>query len=421
MVKIPPFEVEQWMDKYETTPGVLNVAETCAASVSIEKLVVMNRLKTLAPPPVDFSRPMTYGAILGSDELRRNITKIYEQRGPPSPIAPEDIIVTQGAIAANFLLFYTIVGPGDHVICVYPTYQQLYSVPETLGAEVSLWKLKAENGFLPDVTELEGLLKANTKVGAHAKGTCIAGTTRLTTEQMIVINNPNNPTGAVIPNDVLVNVVELARKHDIIVLSDEVYRPLFHSVADDEIPPSALPLGYDKVIITSSMSKAWSLAGVRVGWIACCDASILRQVAAARDYTAISVSQVDDQIAAYALSDDVRPQLLSRNIALARTNLALLTRFVEAHADVCDWVRPHAGTTAFLRFKRKDGGEPVDDVAFCRDLLQRTKVLLVPGSLCFGGGADFRGYVRIGFVCETEVVEEALPKLSAYVKEYLAS
>ncbi|RYO90026.1 hypothetical protein DL764_008507 [Monosporascus ibericus] len=401
MVKIPPFEVEQWMDKYETTPGVLNVAETCAASISIDKLVVMNRLKTLAPPPVDFSRPMTYGAILGSDELRRNITKTYEQPGLPSPITPKDIIVTQGAIAANFLLFYTLVGPGDHVICVYPTYQQLYSVPETLGAEVSLWKLKAEKAFVPDVMELEGLLKANTK--------------------MIVINNPNNPTGAVIPKDVLVDVVELARKHDIIVLSDEVYRPLFHSVVDDEIPPSALSLGYDKVIVTSSMSKAWALAGIRVGWIACCDASILRQVAAARDYTAISVSQIDDQIAAYALSDDVRPQLLSRNIALAQTNLALLARFVDAHADVCDWVRPHAGTTAFLRFKRKDGGEPVDDVAFCRDLLERTKVMFVPGSLCFGGGADFRGYVRMGFVCETEVLEEALPKLSAYAKEHLAS
>ncbi|RYP58184.1 hypothetical protein DL770_010492 [Monosporascus sp. CRB-9-2] len=401
MVKIPPFEVEQWMDKYEKTPGVLNVAETCAASISIDKLVVMNRLKTLAPPPVDFSKPMTYGAVLGSDELRRNITKTYEQPGQPSPITPKDIIVTQGAIAANFLLFYTLVGPGDHVICVYPTYQQLYSVPETLGAEVSLWKLKAENGFVPDVTELEGLFKANTK--------------------MIVINNPNNPTGAVIPKDVLVNIVELARKHDIIVLSDEVYRPLFHSVVDDEIPPSALSLGYDKVIVTSSMSKAWALAGIRVGWIACCDASILRQVAAARDYTAISVSQVDDQIAAYALSDDVRPQLLSRNIALAQTNLALLASFVDAHADVCDWVRPHAGTTAFLRFKRKDGGEPVDDVVFCRDLLEKAKVMFVPGSLCFGGGADFRGYVRMGFVCETEVLEEALPKLSAYAKEHLAS
>ncbi|RYP47833.1 hypothetical protein DL769_011272 [Monosporascus sp. CRB-8-3] len=401
MVKIPPFEVERWMDKYETTPGVLNIAETCAASISIDKLVVMNRLKTLAPPPVDFSRPMTYGAILGSDELRRNIMKTYEQPGAPSTIRPEDIIVTQGAIAANFLLFYTLVGPGDHVVCVYPTYQQLYSVPETLGTEVSLWQLKAENGFVPDVTELEGLLKANTK--------------------MIVINNPNNPTGAVIPKDVLVNIVELARKHDIIVLSDEVYRPLFHSVADDEIPPSALSLGYDKVIVTSSMSKTWALAGIRVGWIACCDTSILRQVAAARDYTAISVSQIDDQIAAYALSDDVRPQLLSRNIALARTNLALLARFVEGHADVCDWVRPQAGTTAFLRFKRKDGGEPVDDVAFCRHLLERTKVMFVPGSLCFGNSADFRGYVRLGFVCETEVLEEALPKLSAYVKEHLAS
>lgn len=172
MVNIRPFEVEQWMDTYETTPGVLNVAETCSASISINKLVTLNRLKTLAPPPVDYGRIMTYGAIRGSEELRQTIAKTYEepaasgvgQAAAAPAITPDDILVTQGAIAANYLLFYTLIGPGDHVVCVYPTYQQLYSVPESLGAEVSLWKLREENKFVPDVTELEGLIKSNSKV-----------------------------------------------------------------------------------------------------------------------------------------------------------------------------------------------------------------------------------------------------------------
>ncbi|KAK5632751.1 hypothetical protein RRF57_008465 [Xylaria bambusicola] len=170
MVNIPVFEVEQWMDEYELTPGVLNIAETCACSVSISQLSEFHSKsagESSQPPSpiIDFSRPMTYGAILGSDELRQNIAGLYSEEGVDNtPVAPKDVIVTQGAIAANHLVFYSLIGPGDHVVCVYPTYQQLYTIPETLGAEVSLWKLKAEDGYVPDVSELEKLIKSNTKV-----------------------------------------------------------------------------------------------------------------------------------------------------------------------------------------------------------------------------------------------------------------
>jgi aspartate/methionine/tyrosine aminotransferase len=171
MVKIPAFEVEQWMDLYENTPGVLNIAETCASSISISQLASFHS-HSPAPPVLDLSRPMTYGAIRGSDELRWNIASLYTNEdankdagsGDGPAVTPEDILVTQGAISANHLVFYTLVGPGDHVVCVFPTYQQLYTVPETLGAEVSLWKLRAEDRYVPDVAELEKLIKSNTKV-----------------------------------------------------------------------------------------------------------------------------------------------------------------------------------------------------------------------------------------------------------------
>ncbi|KAI0512955.1 PLP-dependent transferase [Xylaria bambusicola] len=401
MVKIPVFEVEQWMDEYELTPGVLNIAETCACSVSISELSELSSSSAgdssqPASSIIDFSRPMTYGAILGSDELRRNIAGLYSEEGiDNASVAPEDVIVTQGAIAANHLVFYSLVGPGDHAVCVYPTYQQLYTIPETLGAEVSLWKLKAEDGYVPDVSELEKLLKSNTK--------------------MIVINNPNNPTGATIPADILTKIIKIARERNIIVFSDEVYRPLFHGSPG---PPSALSLGYEKVVVTSSMSKAWALAGIRVGWATSLDKDIIKRIAIARDYTAISVSQLDDQVARFALSDAVRPALLKRNMELAQTNLALLDTFVQDHADVCSWVKPTAGTTALVRFARGDG-QPVDDVAFCKDVLDKTKVMFVPAGLCFGHERDFRGYVRIGYVSDTEVLRQALKNLSAYVAENL--
>lgn len=150
------------MNRVENTPGVLNVAETCSASISIEELVDLCEDPDISGP-IDLSRALTYGDILGSDMLRSHIANLLS-RDSATPLPAEHVIVTQGAIAANYLVFYSLVEPGDHIVCVYPTYQQLYSVPESLGAEVSLWKLKEENGYMPDVSELDGLVKSNTKV-----------------------------------------------------------------------------------------------------------------------------------------------------------------------------------------------------------------------------------------------------------------
>lgn len=161
MVGIPPFDVEQWMDTYETWPDVLNIAETCCSSISVDELIQFNAEEG-ASPPIDFSARLGYGAIRGSDKLRKNISQLYD-----GAAAPESVVVFAGAISANYLVFYTLVGPGDHVICVYPTYQQLYTVPETLGAEVSLWKLEAQDNFIPDVKVLEKLIKSNTKVRSN--------------------------------------------------------------------------------------------------------------------------------------------------------------------------------------------------------------------------------------------------------------
>ena len=165
------------------------------------------------------------------------------------------------------------------------------------------------------------------------------------------------------------------------------------------------------------MSKAYSLAGIRVGWIGSRDQSIIEKIASARDYTTISVSQLDDQVATYALSDSVIHSLLSRNIKLAKTNVELLEAFVDEHSEFCSWVKPTGGTTAMIRFEQD--GQAIDDVKFCIDLLEKTKVMFVPGSKCFG--KEFRGFVRVGFVCQTDVLKLGLEKLAAYVKEHFTS
>ncbi|KAI9732694.1 MAG: hypothetical protein M1818_007428 [Claussenomyces sp. TS43310] len=398
MVNIKPFVLEQLMDKYEVVPNVLNIAETCAAPVSIDDLVALSEDRDAHAPALT-STKLTYGPIPGSAALRSRLSALYSAR-VMSILPDENVLITPGAIAANFLAMYTLVGPGDHVICVYPTYQQLYSVPESLGAEVSLWRLKRENRFVPDLDDLKSLLKDNTK--------------------LIVINNPNNPTGSTTRRSILTGLVEIAKERNIIILSDEVYRPLFTGISpvDNEYPPSIINLGYDRTIATGSMSKAYALAGIRVGWIASHNSSLMEEFAKARAYTNISVSQIDDQIATFALSPSVFHPLLSRNIKLAKTNLAMVEAFVREWNKYLDWVKPTAGTTAFIEVRK--GNELVDDEKFCETLLEKTKVMLMPGSKCFGDGVDFKGFIRIGYVCETAVLKAALEKWGDYMRQDFA-
>lgn len=232
---------------------------------------------------------------------------------------------------------------------------------------------------------------------------------------MIILNNPNNPTGVPIPTSVLQQIVDFARSNSLIVFVDEVYHPLYHDLfhPDRNVSPSAVALGYDNVVVTGSMSKSYAMAGIRIGWIASRNKSIIEALATSRDYTTISVSVIDDQIANYALSDAVRIPLLKRNVSLAKENLEVLGEFVEKYKWILSWVKPAAGTTAFV--KVAPGGVPVDDEEFCLDLLSKTNVLFVPGQKCFGNGQDFAGYVRIGYVCRRDVLTAALRVLGPYL------
>lgn len=210
-------------------------------------------------------------------------------------------------------------------------------------------------------------------------------------------------------------IVEVAQEHDLFILTDEVYRPLFHSISpmDKDFPPSILSLAYPKAIATGSMSKAFALAGIRIGWIASRSPEVIEACANTRDYTTISVSQLDDQIASFAMDSNCIHNLLGRNIKLAKTNLDILSNFVEQHRSICEWVKPIAGTTAFIKFSRE--GREIDDVEFCKTLQQRTGVMFCPGSRCFGG--EFKGFVRVGFVCETSVLSEGLAALKGFLRD----
>ncbi|CVL03262.1 related to transaminase type I [Fusarium mangiferae] len=210
-----------------------------------------------AQGPIDTSLKLTYGPIPGSNALRENSCTGQHQ---DTRLVAEVIVVIQGAIGANLLALYSLVGSNDHLLCVYPTYQQLCEVPRSIGAEVSLWKQK--ESFIPNGDELINLIRKNT--------------------EMTIINNPKNPAGATIPNE-LGRIAQIAEEKSITLFSDEVYRRLFHGGVSGQIDilKSATTLGYERTITTGSMFKGCALARIRVGWIASKDKSIISAIMAA--------------------------------------------------------------------------------------------------------------------------------------------
>ena len=293
-------------------------------------------------------------------------------------LKPENIVPTHGAAGANHHVFYSLVEQGDEVISIMPTYQQLYSIPESLGAKVKIMNLTRENGFHVDLRVLKQLVTERTR--------------------MICINNPNNPTGALLTEEELTGIVEIARKVDAWVLCDEVYR---HLTQRDEWIPSIADL-YQKGISVSSMSKVFSLAGLRLGWIATQDMNAIRSFLSHRDYNLISCGMLDEAIAGNALS--CFENILKRNRQIVRTNLSILDHWMNMQTHV-SYVKPEAGTTALVYY---DLGIP--SRIFCEELLALTGAFVTPGE-CFG----LEHCIRIGYACDTNTLRAGLAALDEYI------
>ncbi len=369
-MKIEPFGVEIWMNEWETKCA-FNLAETCVESLTIAEL-----LQIAGRNSEDLSEllgmKMTYGAIEGSDRLRDAICGLYKKQ------KRENIVVTHGTIGANMLVHKTLVERGDHVVAVVPTYQQHYSIPASIGAEVSQVHLRAEKGYLPDLDELREAAKPGTK--------------------LIAINNPNNPTGSVMDRDFLLQIVEIAREAGAWLLCDEVYRG---TAQEGSGMTDAITDLYEKGISTAGMSKAFSLAGLRLGWIAG-PAQLIEAVSIHRDYDTISVGMIDDHFAALALEN--HGKILARSHAITRGNLAMLDDWVEKEPCI-SWVKPEAGTTALLHYDL-----PIPSREFCVRLLQDTGVMFTPGS-----ALGLEGCVRIGYANTPSILREGLAKVSGFL------
>jgi aspartate/methionine/tyrosine aminotransferase len=371
-MKIKPFKVEEWMNEYEDD-APYNIAETCVDSISLDALFELVGKDKNAFLDGFCARRLTYGDIFGAPAFKEGICRLYKT------MKPENIIPTHGAAGANHHVFYSLLEPGDRIVSIMPTYQQLYSIPESFGVEVDLLHLKHENGYHPDLKELERMVTKGTK--------------------MICINNPNNPTGALMEKEELLGIIEIARQADAWILCDEVYR---HLTQTDVWSESVADL-YEKGISVSGMSKVFSLAGLRLGWIATRNQEVIQACLSHRDYTLISCGMFDEQVAGIALEG--AEALLKRNRGVVRENLARLDAWVNKQPHV-SWHKPQAGTTALLYYDLD-----IPSRSFCEEMYHRTGAFVTPGE-CF----EMEYSMRIGYACAADVLEAGLAAMDQYIQ-----
>jgi len=288
--------------------------------------------------------------------LRTEIAALYDG------LAANDILTFAGAEEGIFLTMHATLGAGDHAVVVSPAYQSLHEVARSIGAQVSAAPLDPRDWSL-DIDQLAAALRPTTR--------------------LVVINFPHSPTGAHIDRSQLDAIVNLCAERGIRLFSDEVYRLLEHDAA--ALLPPAATLD-DRAVSLGVMSKAYGLAGLRIGWIATKDKHLRDRVAALKDYTTICNSAPAEVLALIAFR--AREHVLARSRRIMDTNLPILVDFMNRHSARLAWTPPKAGSVCFPRFI----GD-VDAERIAERLIAQTGVVILPGSRF---GFD-RPYFRVGF------------------------
>lgn len=370
-MKINEFKVETWMTDHENDCQY-NLTETCVSSLSLSDLqqfVSENIVESM------MSMKMDYGPIVGSKRLKKAILSLYEQGDL------ENITITHGAINANELVLMSLLEAGDHIVSLFPTYQQMYDFPLSLGCEVSLIHLKEEKNWLPDIEDFRSCMQKNTK--------------------MICLNSPNNPTGTTIPIPLMKEVIALAKAYDCYILCDEIYRGV--DTENQELYPSWSDY-YDKAIVTQSLSKVFSFAGLRLGWVKG-PKDVIDLINYRRDYHIISSGQLDDYLACLVLEN--KDVILKRSIAICQRNKDILKQWL-AQEPLVSCVIPRHGTVCFLHYHLD-----IPSAYFCEKLQEETGVFFVPGS-----AFDKEYHLRFGFTQDEKTMKEGLMTFSHWLRQF---
>jgi hypothetical protein len=311
----------------------------------------------------------------GSEELRETIARFYDGA------RMENVLVTNGGSEANYATFWSILNAGDRVAYMIPNYLQTRGLSRAYAGRVDEYRLvrRREGGRARWALDVEGLRRAVTRK------------TRL-----ILVTNPNNPTGAILTEPEMDEVVRVARRAGAWIVVDEIYRG-----AEISGPTTPTFWGrYSKVLITSGLSKAFGLPGLRIGWVIG-PPRVVETIWSYRDYTTIAISMLSDHLARIVMEPDRREEVLRRTRGILRRNLPLLETWIHSHDDVFTYTPPEAGAIAFLRYDL-----PIASIPLCDRLRVERSVLIVPGDQ-FG----MARHIRIGYGSDGAYIMRGLARI----------
>lgn len=368
-MKLEYFELERILSIWENEVE-WNLSESGVHPYTLNELLSKEEIDNL------LSIRLGYGQTNGSIELRNAISQLYHN------IDLDNILVTNGSAEANFIAIWCILEPGDELIYMLPNYMQIWGLAQSFGVVVKSFHLREEFNWGPDIEEIRNLISSKTK--------------------MIAVCNPNNPTGSVLNEDTMKDIIHLAKEGDFWVYSDEVYQGA--SLNDDETP--SLQGFYDKTLITGGLSKAYALPGLRIGWLVG-PKEIIAKAWAYHDYTTISSNILSNHIATAVLQKK-RKHVLDRNRSILKENLAILKEWVLKHSDIFKLVSPQAGGIAFIKYNMN-----INSTEFTTKLREEKSVLIVPGD-CFG----MDNYIRIGFATDKGYLVKSLDVIDDFLEEY---
>ncbi len=375
-MRLERFELERIQSEWEHHVDY-NLSESGVEPMHIRDLLVTDELKEQL---LDIQ--LGYSQTNGTVALREAISYHY-----PGTTA-DQIIATTGGAEANFLVSWWLLKENpdrDELVFLIPNYMQIGGIWKNLGGKIIPFKLEMKDGeWTPD---LEGLKTAVSKKTAA-----------------IAICTPNNPTGALLTEEDLKAIVDIAGKHDAWVISDEIYRG---AELKEGKAPSAHGLS-DKVLITSSLSKAYGLPGLRLGWAVCPTPQAAHELWTYSDYTTICPAKVSDWLATLALSPDVQAKIEKRTRKVVQNNWAIMEKWIASHSDLLSGVPPEAAAICFIKLR-----DDIDSMDFTMRLMKEKSVLLSPGDYF-----EMPGYIRIGFGSEPEYLESALEQIGELLDTY---
>jgi len=366
MPKFQPFIMERMMSKFEKAVDY-NLSESGVHPLTLRELLEGD------PDGLDrlLATEMDYAHANGIPELRRNIAALYKGAGP------ENVLVTVGAIEANYDILWGVMSAGDEVVVMLPNYMQIWGLAKNLNLKLKTFSLNEKKGWAPD---LDGLKKA------------VTGKTKL-----IAVCNPNNPTGYILTAEEMEAIVTIARKAGAWILADEVYAGA-ERLTDEQTP--SFYGAYEKVLAVGSLSKAYGLPGLRVGWVVG-PAEVVDEIWARHEYLTLSATMLSNHLAALALSPKVRPRLIQRARGYIRQGFPVLDQWIGEHRGILSTTPPQAAAIAFVRYNLD-----IPSTRFVERLRESKRVLIVPG-----GHFGLDRFVRISFGLPHDYLTPALGRI----------